>query len=472
MTKEEAIVLYRSGEEPTVKKLIELDTRVEELEKVLEEKQHPMGTQNDPSTPSGMRPAYEKPSSKGRKKKPGRKKGHEGVRRAAPSVIHESKHHTLTQCPQCLSPLAEPVSSRTRFTEDIPKVEPLVTKHIIDICYCPKCDKIVEAPVEDALPKSTLGIGLLVQTAYLHFYMGLPLRQIVTYLNACLYFQVSAGGLALAWQRLARILFPWYQHLGMLAKTSTLLQVDETGWRVGGKPYWLWCFTSQKIKIAYYLISPSRASPVLKQVLGEFFHGILLCDFFGAYNKIGAFLKQRCLLHLLRDMKRTSVFHQSPEWMAFSKRLKRLIKDALRLSVRRPQLIPQVYTRRCCGISQRLADLIAQPYQDKHCRRLVKRLKRHQNELFTFLQYPEVPANNNHTERMIRPAVIIRKNSYCNHSQKGADTQAILMSIFRTLHLRDQDAIVILEEALKTYCRNGSLPPLIDYSEVKTSLAA
>jgi hypothetical protein len=83
-----------------------------------------------------------------------------------------------------------------------------------------------------------------------------------------------------------------------------------------------------------------------------------------------------------------------------------------------------------------------------------------------------VPPHNNHTERMIRPAVVIRKNSYCNHSQKGADTQAILMSIFRTLHLRNQDAIVILEETLKTYCRNGSLPPLIDYSEVKTSLAA
>jgi len=158
--------------------------------------------------------------------------------------------------------------------------------------------------------------------------------------------------------------------------------------------------------------------------------------------------------------------------MAFSKKLKRLIKDALRLGIHRPQLTPQVYARRCHGVSQRLAGLITQPYPDRHCCRLVKRLKRHQNELFTFLQYPEVPADNNHTERMIRPAVIARKNSYCNHSQKGADTQAILMSIFRTLHLREQDAIVILEGALKAYCRNGSLPPLQNKSEVKISIAA
>ena len=33
----------------------------------------------------------------------------------------------------------------------------------------------------------------------------------------------------------------------------------------------------------------------------------------------------------------------------------------------------------------------------------------------------------------IRPAVIIRKNSYCNRSQRGANTQAVLMSVYRTL---------------------------------------
>ena len=468
MTKEEAIALYRSGQDPTVRKLLELDARIEELEKSLGQKE----TKGDPSTPSGMKPVYEKPSLKGRKKKPGRKKGHQGVRRASPAIIHETKHHTITHCPKCLSPLGEPVAGRERFIEDIPRVEPLITKHIIDIHYCPKCDKNVEAPVEDALPKSTLGIRLLVQTAYLHFYLGLPLRQIVAYLNACLYFQVSAGGLAQAWHRLALILSPWYQHLGILVKTSTLLQVDETGWRVLGKTHWLWCFTSQKIKVAYYLISPSRASPVLKEVLGEFFKGILVCDFFGAYNKIGAFLKQRCLLHLLRDMIRTTVFHKTPEWMAFSKKLKRLIKDALRLGIRRSVLSAQLYTRRRCWITQRLSQFITQPYKDRHCRRFVKRLKRHQDELFTFLDHPEVPSDNNHTERMIRPAVIARKNSYCNRSHKGAQTQAILMSIFRTFHLRDIDAIVILQDALKTYCLKGSLPLFPEDSELKKSLAA
>ena len=45
--------------------------------------------------------------------------------------------------------------------------------------------------------------------------------------------------------------------------------------------------------------------------------------------------------------------------------------------------------------------------------------------------------DNNHAERTIRPAVIIRKNSYGNRSQRGADCQAVLMSIFRTLNSAD-----------------------------------
>jgi len=466
LTEEEAIALYRSGEEATVQKLLELDRRVKELEEAIAQDSFP----KDPSTPSGMRAPYEKPPSKGRKKRPGRKKGHPGVRRPLPERVDEIKPHTLTHCPQCLCPLGEPVSYRERITEDLPKVKPVITKHIIQIYYCPKCHKPVEAPVEDALPKSTIGIRLLIQTAYLHFYLGLPLRQVVTYLNSCLYFPVTPGGLALAWQRLAQILFPWYEFLGMMARTSALLYVDETGWRVLGKAYWLWCFTNDKI--VYYVISPSRASPVLREVLGEVFKGILICDFFGAYNKIDAFLKQRCLLHLLRDMIRTSVFHRTPEWRRFTKKLKRLIKDALRLAIRRSEFSPEGYLKRCHLFHDRLAQLIDQPWRDRQCLRLVKRLRRHQNELFTFLEHPEVTADNNYVERMLRPPVIIRKNSYCNRSKRGAETQAIMMSIFRTLHLRKEDPIVVLEEALKAYCQKGFLPPLPDRTEVTLPLAA
>ncbi len=97
---------------------------------------------------------------------------------------------------------------------------------------------------------------------------------------------------------------------------------------------------------------------------------------------------------------------------------------------------------------------------DAGTRRLGERLSRHRDHLFTFLDKVEVPFDNNHAERQIRPAVIIRKNSLCNRSVDGARTQAVLMSVYRTLRLRGHDATKTIADALRTMLQTGTLPPL------------
>ncbi|HRQ73829.1 MAG TPA: hypothetical protein PLU35_12455 [Phycisphaerales bacterium] len=63
-------------------------------------------------------------------------------------------------------------------------------------------------------------------------------------------------------------------------------------------------------------------------------------------------------------------------------------------------------------------------------------------------------------ERMIRPAVILRKNSQCNRSDRGAATQAVLMTVHRTLKLRGHDPLATIAEALTDYAATGTLPPM------------
>ena len=93
-------------------------------------------------------------------------------------------------------------------------------------------------------------------------------------------------------------------------------------------------------------------------------------------------------------------------------------------------------------------------------RRLAGRLAKHCDRLFTFLDHPDVPFDNNHAERMIRPAVVLRHNSQSNRSEKGAATQAVLMSVYQTLKLRGHDPLATITEALRTYVLAGTLPPL------------
>ena len=60
-------------------------------------------------------------------------------------------------------------------------------------------------------------------------------------------------------------------------------------------------------------------------------------------------------------------------------------------------------------------------------------LERRHQHLLTFLKYKDVPWENNAAERALRPMVIHRKVSGGSRSQRGAERQAINMSVIATL---------------------------------------
>jgi hypothetical protein len=106
--------------------------------------------------------------------------------------------------------------------------------------------------------------------------------------------------------------------------------------------------------------------------------------------------------------------------------------------------------------------LADEQHLDSDTRRLTKRLRRYAEYIFTFLDYSDVAYENNFAERQIRPAVILRKNSQSNRSDRGAATQSVLMSVYRTLRLRGLNPTETITNALKTYLTTGTLLPLPD----------
>ena len=368
-----------------------------------------------PSTPSGMVPIYTKPNkSKRRNKKPGAREGHKGVRRERPVRIDERKTHRLKSCPHCQGKLQRCSRSRTRVIEDIPEeIEPVVTEHTIHRDYCPHCKKHVEPIVPDAMPKATLGHHVIALASWFHYGLGLTIDQVVDILGYHLQTKLTPGGLIDAWHRLAFLLTTWYEQIGEQAKASSHLHADETGWRVNGVTYWLWCFTSDCS--CYYMIDRSRGSPALQKFFTDEFEGVLITDFWAPYESVCAEDRQYCLVHLLRELEKVDLRNDSDEWKAFAKKLRRLLRDGMRLR-RRPDFAPDKYRSRARLLDKRLTDLAGEEPIDRDARRLTKRLGKHVDHIFTFLDYDDVPFENNFAERMIRPAVILRKNSPSNRS--------------------------------------------------------
>jgi transposase len=327
-----------------------------------------------PSAPSGGVAPYLKLPRKKRRKKPGAKPGHKGSRRQSPENITHHVTHEATCCPKCGGKLNKRRSTtRKRYIEDIPdEIKPEVTEHTIQQNYCPKCCKVGEPVVPDAMPGATIGHRAVVLSAFLHYFVGVPILKIITIFNIQFFFKLTAGGLSQCWQKLAAVLKPWYDEIGEMIKSSGVMHADETGWRINGKTHWLWAFTTQHA--TYYIIDRSRASPVVLRFFKKAFKGILVTDFWGAYNALVCAAKQKCLVHLLGNLKKVAKYgDKSKDWSIFSKRLKRMLRDAMRLRGNRQTLKKAKYERLCECIEQRMTQLIETTWKNTEAKRLVKR---------------------------------------------------------------------------------------------------
>jgi transposase len=376
----------------------------------------------------------------------------------------------ITVCPDCSGPVRPARRQRRRIVEDMPedtRVE--AVEYVIPRHWCPGCGKHVEPAVAAAFPSASLGHGVTALTAVFHYGLGLTIDQVREVLRSPLQTALSAGGLVDLWHRAAAALLPWYEQIGRGALNSAALHADETGWRVNGDTHWLWCFADRMN--CYYMIDERRGETALKRFFTEAFKGVLVHDFWAPYESVlldSGGQHQCCLVHLLRELDHVdekALPHKPPdrakEWIAFVKMLRRLLRDGIRLR-KRKDFEPGRYAPRIRRIDARLVSLSEAVYTDPDAARLAARLQRWQDSLFTFLDHPQADWHNNFAERQIRPAVILRKNSQCNRSQRGAATQAVLMSIHRTLKLRGHDPRAAIHHALRALSATATLPPMPD----------
>jgi transposase len=410
-------------------------------------------------TPSGTVPPYAKPSATPRRKKRGAAAGHPGAARPRPEQVDRHESHQLPACPSCGGALTRTGRTRTRLVEDIPDdLRPEVTEHTIHRDWCPGCKKQVEPPVPDALPNCALGNRTVALSAWLHYGLGVTTRQIVGVFNGHLRLPLTDGGLTQMWHRLAHVLGPWYEQIHRHCLDAGVLHADETGWRVEGRTWWLWCFTCGDA--TYYLLDESRGHPALDRFFVEEFAGVLVTDFWAAYDAVGR-AKQKCWPHLLRELKEVDAGPDNGgDWAGFARRTRRVYGDAVRLELTRGVTPPDEYDRKLSRLHGRIIDLSVGDWSNPHAVRLAKRLHRYGEELLTFVEFEGVPSSNNHAEREVRPAVLMRKASCGSQSERGAATRGVLMSVCRTLKNRGLDPLQTILDALRGYAATGTLPPL------------
>ena len=107
----------------------------------------------------------------------------------------------------------------------------------------------------------------------------------------------------------------------------------------------------------------------------------------------------------------------------YLEQVRQLLHDAMALKKQDPEVPENISAEQRQKLETRCKALIngtKRKNQEEEKVRL--RLYKQRDHLFTFLDYEYVDATNNLAERQLRPAVIARKVSCGNRTQKGAET--------------------------------------------------
>jgi predicted RNA-binding Zn-ribbon protein involved in translation (DUF1610 family) len=392
-------------------------------------------------------PAAQQQPAPGLPRKRGAPKGHPGWSRPVPRHADKHVEVTLDQCPECGGRHLEPCKRHEdHYQEDIvlPPVE--VTRFRKHFYYCPDCGQVVYGVGEGELPGSYIGPVAKSLSSFLHFQMKVPYRKLRVLFREIFHLSFTPGAAPGFDGQIRRRGAPIYEQMRQRLPAEPLAHVDETGWRKDGVNYWLWCVAVARLVV--YHIDRHRGSQVVTDLLGKRFGGVLVSDFLAAYNRIRA-RKQRCLVHLLRLLKKWELyFADDRKRRKYFTQLKGLVKAILALSAQWAVRQPRNFIVRRADLIARLRRLLRASLAHPRADKFITKLSAKWRQLITCLEVPGVCGHNNFIERLLRDNVILRKITFGSRSDKGVENHQVLMSIIQTARLQNLNPLAILLQLL------------------------
>lgn len=233
-----------------------------------------------------------------------RSQGYARVRMTPTAIVQ----HAAETCPDCGTHLVGGWVKRHREVIELPDAPVTVTDHQIVARTCPRCQRLVlpaNPLVGIVVGKQRFGVRLVSLLATLREAHRVPVAQIQGLVASVYDLRLSVGAITAASDRVAAACPAAYRAIRDRIRGSPVVHADETGWRQSGVNGYVWSFSTPTDR---FFVRRGRHKEVVDEVLGDDFSGVLCCDFYAAYHHYAG-LKQRCWVHLRRDIHDLTVAH-------------------------------------------------------------------------------------------------------------------------------------------------------------------
>lgn len=339
-------------------------------------------------------------------------------------------------------------------------------------CSCSNLPGIITAPPPKRLiPKGKLGISVWVNVLLDKFLYYRPTYRLLAELES-LGLSLSQGTITGGLEYIKSLFEPIKTAIVEKNRSGNRWQADETRWQVFeevegkvGYRWWLWVFVSKYTVV--YTLDSSRSAKVPQEHFKKK-SGILVVDRYSAYKvllKDGRILLAFCWAHVRRDF--ISVAKSWPKQETWAMTWISSIGELYSLNNHRlaVQEEPEKYSKADALLREKIAEMkktaAEQQAAEIHpaCQKVLESLKEHWCGLTLFVEHPEVPMDNNTSERKLRGPAMGRKNYYGAGKKWSGLLAANMFTIFQTLLLWNLNPRTWLNAYLQACADNDNKPP-------------
>jgi transposase len=339
-------------------------------------------------------------------------------------------------------------------------------------CNCQAVPGIVAAPGPPKLiPKGMFSVGFWVRLVLEKFLFQKPLYRIRQAL-ALEGLSVSQGTLTGGLRRIAELLQPLYVRTLERNRSARHWHMDETRWMVFadldgkvGHRWWLWVSVTHDTCV--YLLEPSRSAKVPKNHLGENAEGIISADRYSVYKTLGdKILVAFCWSHVRRDFVRVEKgYAKLRTWaQAWITRINELFKlNDQRVKVMSDAQAFAAKDQAVRDAVEAMAEVrdreLDDPTLHEAATKALQSLRNHWEGCILFVDRPEIPMDNNESERRLRNPVLGRKNYYGSGAIWSGMLAAMAFSIIQTLLINGVNPTRFFAAYFETCAANDGQAP-------------
>jgi len=366
--------------------------------------------------------------------------GHPKYKREEPEITETFRHPISDACPYCNTH----ISIKEVFEvieEEIPELKKMKAfKHLIEWAICPNCKKRVIA--KNNAPADRFGPVLKSHITLLKHEDRLPLRRVQATLERNHDIKITHTGIMGIIRRVAKKLSDPYYEIIKQTRSSNVLYIDETGYKLDGDQWWLWTFVSEDAVL--FVIRKSRSKEVVEEILGKNFQGIISCDGWKTYESFSDKL-QRCWAHLLRESYHLKEEHK--EFEQYHNILKNLFDKVIEIREKPPDI--SVRKKLVDEMKNTLLQAVKSMRGYQSFKKFSIKIENGINYWFTCIEYLKVEPTNNYAEQALRELIVQRKIMGGLRSKKGAETLEIISTMIATWKKQEKPLLVTLKSYLE-----------------------